>query len=759
MTIDTTRNQYLALGNKMMDAALGVPAFGPILRQAIPDDPDTLTLLHWLFAARGDIPLPVVSLDYQRSAAANKLVIPSAAGGARTTRVWQVYPADKALLYDSPYSPVIGGGGIVLTEADWVIDADRTVITHPSITDGQWRIVYAHAGGEEEVSRGDGYEAYPTWVKLAPGYAACAPDTFRWFDITAERAIALDTRSGKAAAWTKMRDALRRTAVRGQDITDLRDVFVALKGMGVFDLDGMFCWSDHPGALPPPVGMDPGWLGYNFWSRTADGDILGVVPATAGPAPEVQIGRDVDDSWRQETAYQDPDQYLYIEIGAALEADGTLPTGTATVFVSSTREYAADTRWTTDIDLGAGTLIEEVDGVELRGHKIPRADLLRMDDASVLPAGQPLLNFGVSLKLDGRYHVRMRKFRLLSGPDAAWVDANLEKAKRGADLPYFPGAMPFALNADTTTGNFVGYNGNPFHGYQMPDHWLALDAEADLIHAGLVAGDLPVPDATGSITYPITANNANTEPKPINLLLAEQQVMFLRDAQDRYEADRGIEGPFAHTFVLNTSARLNIGNPAPHEWVYTGDDPNTQWVGYQARPVESLCRLVYLTAERDDAQDVRTMADTVAKKWLTWLDGAWPDLTGDPFTGMPTNFPGDAAPSTQYEDPHAAAIVLRALLWLRLAGDVDADRTALAVRCWHYLESMYNPTGRMGGTWSPDVDKLLWYGFWHGEIIETLAVIVGDAPTVLPEGIPRLDALARLVESYNWLSEWGIREV
>lgn len=760
MGIEQAPKQYTDLGNRMMDSSLGNPSFGPIVRQPIPTNPDTLTLLHWLFAAKSDIPLPVVLLDYQASAASGRLVIPASAGGGAVQRVWQVYPADKVLLYPSPYSPVIGGGGIEITEDDWEIVNGRTVIQKAGITDGRWKIVYTHGAGKDVVKRGDGYEAYPTWTKIPAGYAACAPDTFRWFDLTALRAIQLDTRAGKASQWTRLRDALRRTAVRGQDINDLRDVLVPLKGMGVFDLDGMFCWSDHPSAAPPPAPLNQGWSGYNFWTRDqANADIVGVVPGTGDTAYTVQIGRCVEDSWRAATSYQEPDQYLYVEIGAKLEADGSLPTGTATIFVSATRDYNESSRWAAAVDLSTGNLVETVNGVAIRGHLIPRASLLRVDGGGALPAGQVLLNFGLEFRLKGRYHVRLRKLRLLSGPSAAWVESNLEAAKRGSRLPYFPGAQPFALNGYTNTGNFVGYNGNPFHGYQLPDLWLNLEAEAALIHPGLGPLDLPIPNASGALTYPITPNNANSTPKTTNLLLAEQQVMFLRDAQARYAADLGITGPFAHTYVLNTSARLNIGNPTPHTWVYTGDDPNTQWAGYQVRPVESLCRLAYVAKDNAAAQDVRAMALSISHAWLDWLAGYWPNLDGMPWRGMPTDFPGDRPPETNYEEPHIVAIVLRALLWLRMAGDTDAARTALAVRCWHYLESMWVTEGRMANTWSPVPDQRQWYGFWHGEIMEAMAMIVKDAKNHLPEGISRDIALDRLTSTYNWLKQWGIREV
>lgn len=752
-------HDYLDLGNKLMDAALGTPSFGPILRQPIPSNPDTLTLLHWLFAAKGDIPLPALVLDYQATAANNRLVIQPAAGGAAVQRVWQVYPASKSLLYPSPFAPVVGGGGIEIDETDWEIVNGRTIITHPDITSGQWKIVYSHGGTGEVVKRGDGYEAYPVWTLLPRGYAACAPDTFRWFELAAQRAIEWDYRTAKPLQWTNLRAAIRRAAIRGMDITDLRDVFMPLKGMGVDKPDGMFFYSEHPSATPPPAGMDQNWTGYNFWRREeTTGDVIGVVPASS-TAAITQIGRGMSDRWRAAGNYQDADQFLYLEMGIRKDSAQALPSGQVRAFVSASREYNASARWQAVIPMGDGIDLGTAGDYEMIGYLIPRSDFKRVDNNSALPEGTSLVNFGLEFAITDRFRVRLRKMRLVSGPDAEWVEENIEKARRGSPLPYFPGSMPFALNGDTLTGNLVPYNGNPFHGYQMPDLWLDWAAEAAAIHAGLTAADLPTADNDGSIIYPIEQDNENSEPKPINILLAEQQTLFLRDAQLRYYGDMGVEGPFAHTFVLNTSARENIGNPTPHTWVYTGDDPNTAWVGYQVRPVESLARLAYRTEPRADAEDLHLLALTVSTKWLDWLAAAWPDLDGSPFRGPPTDFPGDEEPSTNYEDPHAAAIILRALLWLRLAGDTDADREALAVRCWDYLESMWVTSGRMANTWSPVPDQRQWYGFWHAEIIETMAMIVKEAKNVLPTGISRDIALDRLLKTYNWLSEWGIREI
>lgn len=75
--------------------------------------------------------------------------------------------------------------------------------------------------------------------------------------------------------------------------------------------------------------------------------------------------------------------------------------------------------------------------------------------------------------------------RLVSGPSEEWVRDNLDRAARGSQTPYFPGAMPFAMNADVRNQQFVGFNGNPFHGYQLADLWWSMSAEADILYQTL----------------------------------------------------------------------------------------------------------------------------------------------------------------------------------------------------------------------------------------------------------------------------------
>lgn len=769
---------YRLLAEQMLDAMGDGSPTGPMLRQPVPADPDTLTLIHWLFAARGDVPGQQVIYAYEVAPVGGKLVIPANAEGSKVFHVWAIYPGTSELLFNNPYSPafdIVAPGAptqIELTQANWQRVGSTTEITIPPGTPAQasWKILFGY-NTETIIPIKHGFEAYPNWTPIEPGYSACAPDTFRWFDQAMTKAMLWDNRPETGAKWDRLRAAMRRTAIKGQSISDLREVIQPMPGFDPIPVkgapDGMFCYSDHPSALVPTApGTNPGWRGYDFWNRDDNGDIIASIPYTT-VLNQVQIGRGFSDQWREETAYQEADQYLYVAVSATKKPDAG-DNEHFMVYVSSTMTFSAETRWYADI----GALAQFVPSDDVIEFFIPRSAFrLRSYGSggetiwgSTLPAGTELENFGISSEMRGDYSIRLRAVRLVSGPSSAWVDANKAVAIKGSKMPFFPGSMPFAINADLRRQQFVGWNGSPFHGYQLADFWWWLGADADLLHPTLTVADLPIPNpTTGALTYPISPTTAGSVAKPKNALLMEQQLMFLKHAQDQFAADGGAAGIFAHTFVLNTPARKSLGNPTPHTWVYVNDDPNTRWVGYQTRLVESMAELIYLTSGAPAFADSRALALTMTMAWLTRLNVLWPDLTGKlvegvRIYGMPTDYddPAISAPQTLYEEPHAAAHVMRACIMLRKSGAGDATLVnALIVRCWQYLELVWRTSGEMRFTWSPDPAAKQWYGFWHGDIIATLAIALDNAP-LMPAGVNMTTVRQRLVQTQQWLQETGV---
>lgn len=835
---------FKMLGISLLNAIGTGSLRGPMLRQPFPSNADTITLLHWLFAAKGDVPGQVATYDYVGVVSGGKITIP------RTDiyNVWMIYPTDARLLYQSPYSPAFDDSGseVQVKVTDWKIENGSTIITVPgeAPTRSQWKVVFGYNQGV--IRQGAGYEAYPFWTPIPDGYSACAPDTFRWFDIALTEAMKVLPE----AKWKNLRAAMRKSAVRGQAITDLREVLKPLSGMPVFPAsgqpDGMYCYSTHPKAT-----SGQGGAGTNFWSREPDGNIKGVVPAGTIPV-QTQIGRGFNDEWRKDTAYQDADGFLWLELscssllgsngykldktkdvvikkvasGYELSAFGkkvtanvvegdlleglhgtgnpvvsspgdkqgtygkfvtqaagyvqfTLDTANAAVkamkvgetltetlsykveftgnlfvYVSSTKNYDANKRWYANLkDLPEWSgVVDAFNAGRFVNFYIPASAMKRKDsDGAELVPGEKFENFGISIEHPGGYTVRIGNLRMVKDKTAA--------ARKGSKMPYFPGAMPFAINADTVAQQFVGWNGSPFHGYQLPDYWFILGAEADAVHPGLKASDLIVasPD-NGELSAPIAATSSDGYEKPKAALLMEQQLLFLKHAQQRWQMDGGQFGPFAHTFVLNTPARMSLGNPTPHTWVYVNDDPNTRWAGYQARVVESLARLAWITRFGAGWKTSRDMAAQMAADWMTWLNSYWPDLSGA-VRGMPTDFPDPRInpPQALYEEPHTPAIILRACLWMKLAGYGSAAvMDGLMLRCWEYIESLWVTKGPMRYTWSTNPDAGEWFGFWHFEIITTISVMLDEGKTVRPASITDDVLRERLRLTAQWLKETGV---
>lgn len=240
----TAADWFKLLGIAFLNAIGTGSLRGPILRQPFPTSADTITLLHWLFAAKGDVPGQAATYDYVGVVSGGKIIIPR----ADIYNVWMIYPTDATILYQSPYSPVYDASGneVQVRITNWKAENGNTIITIPpgAPSKSQWKVVFGY--NEGNIPQGQGFEAYPFWTPIADGYAACAPDTFRWFDIAIDEAMKAVT----DPKWKMLRDALRKSAVRGQAITDLREVLKPLKGMPVFppsgqQPDGMFCWPEY----------------------------------------------------------------------------------------------------------------------------------------------------------------------------------------------------------------------------------------------------------------------------------------------------------------------------------------------------------------------------------------------------------------------------------------------------------------------------------------------------------------------------------
>jgi hypothetical protein len=99
-----------------------------------------------------------------------------------------------------------------------------------------------------------------------------------------------------------------------------------------------------------------------------------------------------------------------------------------------------------------------------------------------------------------------------------------------------------------------------------------------------------------------------------------------------------------------------------------------------------------------------------------------------PPLGPPTDFPPGPA-QTNRPDPHLAGLILLAVTRLDAlqrpaydqTGRMTIELRAVLHKSMALLDEMYIETGEMAGTFSPDPANRIWYGTWHGELLEALS--------------------------------------
>lgn len=637
----------------LSDTALGLgDEQSNIIRSYWADDPFS-TLPHYRFAARSNAAIGETTLDQTFEVNAdNSLVIPDYyATGDSIERVWKIYPTTAKLFIEKPWSPAYDFEtptvDVSLDITDWSITDDGIEVPLPVEADDEieeWNLVYTYENGKA-IDIGRAFELLPAIQPTRPFTSIYAGEMHHWTERTLSRAVTILNDMGNWVAdyYEGMLDSWRKSDLRARRIDDQRWIFEPMPLVDpIPSLDdvpkGFFCYSNHSSASAPigTFGTDADWTGYNFWSRDTNGDWIAETDVPDALS-RVQIGRNFSDQWRQAASFQDADQYLYVSVSCTRKP--VLANGEYfLVWASSKDDDTEEDRWFADIgslapfvatSLASGTVIEFL---------IPLANLKRRTYngagvsvwGSAMPAGQILKSFGISAEFNDNIGIRLRGMRLLSGSSAAWVTSNLTKAKKGYPMAYAPGVSPTLVTLHIDQQRFTGPNFSPLHGYQFPEFWKNAEAEANSIFAGLTVNDLPIPDRTTNVIgYPITATTSvGAVAKTPAAMLMEQQLRFLDHAQKEYQADGGTLGPFAHTYTMNTYDRFLFNDSTHSKWVYENARPYTQWGGFQYRIAEGLAQTIDTIGATAAYSDSKTLATTILTNFMTWLNGAWPNLTG-----------------------------------------------------------------------------------------------------------------------------------
>lgn len=816
----TVANYYKKIALGLLDA-LGPSENneyqGPMIRQPIPTDPETLFIPHWLFTAKG--PCPVQTIEYTYTAPVQVdsggafLEIESSAYASTTYLVYEVYPSTSKLQFNGTWTPAyddLGNNTAITidpsnTDQNWTMESngnikiyfptDTIAATGQKVTDvPNWNIVYAYEPGTM-IPEGTANEAYPCWEFIADGYVACAPDTLRWFDFAYQKAILHDDRGAEyTQKWTNSLNALRWSTVKGKMMRSDQTVFYPLVGQPALPGPsiapyGVYCFSSNPNAGIPDssTGFPDTWSGYRYWSRDTNGvyDINVTDNTNTTDVYQYQLGRGQSFDWRTETTYQYQTWYAYNQISVSRRPDPDkgesikLMVSVSMANVVSDMFYFDMTSYFTDENSSIDNVVTIMATVNQLVTSANPAN-----PTYTLPPGSTIARTEVEFNMIGNFEGKIHEVAFLGGPTSDWVEQNIDQALKGDPIPFLPAAVPFTYNGYVNYGTLITWRGQLMYGYQMPDTWHYYKDAVELIYGTdpINVNTLPLCNPiTGEIEYTINPYNQNGTQKPNHALLMEQHVRYLFVAQQRFQIDGGARGPFAHCFLINNSDRFSLGleNPTPNTWVYTSDDPNTRWSGYETRVIESLGRLVYENYQDDTFQDVVNYAKLILQYWFEMIYQVWPDLRGFPaynadgtktepsylvyspptFWVAPSISP---LPLYNYEDLHPAALIARAAMYMKMAGVTEFfyiyDQMLLNV--WNLFEKFYNKdiVNDMFYTWCPDPQNNDWFGFYHGEILTTLGLLYENS-SLLPTGIDPALIKQRICESALWFQTVGIRSI
>ena len=302
-------------------------------------------------------------------------------------------------------------------------------------------------------------------------------------------------------------------------------------------------------------------------------------------------------------------------------------------------------------------------GNGLQALTLTAADF-RNPAGDAIPAGTTVYTFGISDSEAAAHTVTLGRVRQLPH----------------RNIQYYPGALPFTANFLGQPATLIDWRGPAYVGYQSPWMWKRIGNEAG----------------------------------------AANSVQMMADAALAWHAQTGQPdyGPFAPVFYFDRSDAVQYGPPNTFGW--NGPDPNTKWAGYQYRPLAELAECWSICS---GSEPYFALARDVTDQFLDYIDAHWSDATAGPPTDYPPAGPGEV----NYPEPHFVALILRAVLFMdetrrpAQTGPLRPTYASLLAKALTFWTYWYRADGPMAGTFSSDADNRSWFGFWHGEILRTLA--------------------------------------
>lgn len=714
--------------------------------QDVPDNTDDLFIPHWLFVAKNPVIAQSNKLNYrakfQLSNGEYAAFIPAGfpGHGEDVIKITNGYYNDGSFVsWDNPYAGLIGDsqgfGPPLRIETDetgsWVWYGPEIAPSgNPLYVTLNLMVIYNHG---EWLSTSQNMEAWPHWRPMEKGEINCAVDTIPW---ALECYLLLEELTGDPK-WTKAVEATKKTIDVVFDVDDGRNWMVPTLG-DALSLPGTYITGGRPG------------FGLSSVSRTEDRKLKFIIPQGDG---ECQYGRGLEDT-------------LTVSDTGVLVKFSIRNTGAAPirfrVFVQEGKNVNTAYRYMKTYLIQGGeslTVDEEVPLSEFIKYELGFYGWWYVWDGVTYQYITPPTQIDVV-----GWFIEGAESRLGGSISSAELIWDTIRPLPVRQLPYTPGAAPFTANA--FDGALIDWRGAPGIGYMDPMTWV---------------------------------NNSN----PANL---ERMLDFIEDSQNEYLSRYGTQGPFMPSYVWDRFDRQQVTTDAPDTWTFDWVDPNTQWVGYTARVVAMTAECGYKTGN--------TRARGLAWNFLRWLEEEWDNINkfiptnfpetlaqiqrstpyqdGDiatPYNGyvykaiqlapgttasIAPTFPTTIYDTVQdggviwqcigwtygtipaygdYDEPHAAALFMRAAGYIYMSGLETTRSLSLVTRCWFYLERLWNNAhGDVKDTWSHNPDNGEWFGFWSGEIMTVLALLLDEMSSVrIAANIPEATIISRLNSHMNWM--------
>jgi len=402
-----------------------------------------------------------------------------------------------------------------------------------------------------------------------------------------------------------------------------------------------------------------------------------------------------------------------------------------------------------------------------------------------MPVNSPVYTFGVSTNEVTAHTLTIRRVR--------------QTPPR--NVMYYPGAIPFTANFQGNPAQLIDWRGPIYTGYQSPSMWLTIgnpvaaetnmqllsDAQQEWrsqTGQGTLGPFAPVfifdrPDA---VQYGAPNTFTWDGPDP-NTRWGGYQYRPLAEL-----TDAALQLPAGALRDKAIGIAQNFIKWLAQDWAWL---PSwAPWVDAFSHMIEHVAAVQIPNYSLAHVDEWTLIVNKTAAGEITKADAERPVLSAknryssprytDPLDfpkrpplGPPTDYPKGAA-EINYPEPHMAALVLRSVIELdkvlrpqgNQTGPMQIEHRAVISKCMGLFDAMWIEDGIMGGTFSSNPAAHEWYGFWHGEILDTLAQLYDWAsstnvarPSIAEQAKYWIDGMLRWSKAAVMPSEVGYQVV